>query len=87
MHRADTPINMQVYNAQDEMDEWEVHKKLKGEYGLDDDSNRKEWLMTRKAHLKNTQEVEPKEIKQQAGKAAGSGRQGGGGPGKKQQYS
>ena len=68
---------MQVYNAQDEMDEWEVHKKLKGEYGLDDDS--KEWLM---AHLKKW-----KLIKQQAGKAAAASGRGGGGSGKKQAFS
>ena len=78
MHRADTPINM-LYNAEDELNEWKIHKQLKESYGWEDDS--KEWLATVKAHHKKW-----KKIKQQAGKAAGSGR-GGGGSGKKMQFS
>ena len=78
MHRADTPINM-LYKAEDELFEWKIHKQLKESYGWEDDS--KEWLVTVKAHHKKW-----KKIKQQAGKAAGSGR-GGGGSGKKMQFS
>ena len=78
VHRADTPINM-LYNAQDELDEWKIHKQLKESYGWEDDS--KEWLSTVKVHHKKW-----KKIKLQSGKAAGSGR-GGGGSGKKMQFS
>ena len=78
MHRADTPINM-LYKASDELNEWKIHIELKESYGWEDDS--KEWLATVKAHHKKW-----KKIKQQAGKAAGSGR-GGGGSGKKMQFS
>ena len=78
MHRADTPINM-LYNASDELYEWKIHIQLKESYGWEDDS--KEWLATVKVHHKKW-----KKIKQQAGKAAGSGR-GGGGSGKKLQFS
>ena len=53
--------------------------QLKESYGWEDDS--KEWLATVKVHHKKW-----KKIKQQAGKAAGSGR-GGGGSGKKMQFS
>ena len=52
---------MQVYNAQDEMDEWEVLKNLKREYGYTDEST--EWRAMRKAHLKKWNI-----FKQQAGK-------------------
>ena len=79
VHRADTPINM-LYNAQDELDEWKVQMQLKESYGWDDDD--KEWLATLKVHHKKWN----KKIKQQAGKAARSGR-GGGGSGKKMQFS
>ena len=68
-----------LYNAQDELDEWKIHKQLKESYGWEDDS--KEWLSTVKVHHKKW-----KKIKLQAGKAAGSGR-GGGGSGKKMQFS
>ena len=78
VHRADTPINM-LYNAQDELDEWKIHKQLKESYGWEDDS--KEWLSTVRVHHKKW-----KNIKLQSGKAAGSGR-GGGGSGKKMQFS
>ena len=78
MHRADTPINM-LYKASDELDEWKVQMQLKESYGWDDDD--KEWLATLKVHHKKW-----KKIKQQAGKAARSGR-GGGGSGKKMQFS
>ena len=78
MHRADTPINM-LYKASDELNEWKIHIELKESYGWEDDS--KEWLATVKAHHKKW-----KKIKQHAGKAAGSGR-GGGGSGKKMQFS
>ena len=70
---------MQVYTAQDELDEWKVQMQLKESYGWDDDD--KEWLATLKVHHKKW-----KKIKQQAGKAARSGR-GGGGSGKKMQFS
>jgi hypothetical protein len=69
---------MQVYTAQDELDEWKIQLELKESYGWEDDS--KEWLATVKVHHKKW-----KKIKQQAGKAAGSGR-GGGGSGKKMQF-
>ena len=68
-----------LYNAQDELDEWKVQMQLKESYGWDDDD--KEWLATLKVHHKKW-----KKIKQQAGKAARSGR-GGGGSGKKMQFS
>ena len=68
-----------LYNAEDELYEWKIHKQLKESYGWEDDS--KEWLSTVKVHHKKW-----KKIKQQAGKAAGSGR-GGGGSGKKMQFS
>jgi hypothetical protein len=68
-----------LYNAQDELDEWKIHKQLKESYGWEDDS--KEWLSTVKVHHKKW-----KKIKLQSGKAAGSGR-GGGGSGKKMQFS
>jgi hypothetical protein len=70
---------MQVYTAQDELDEWKVQMQLKESYGWDDDD--KDWLATLKVHHKKW-----KKIKQQAGKAARSGR-GGGGSGKKMQFS
>ena len=70
---------MQVYIAQDELDEWKVQMQLKESYGWDDDD--KDWLATLKVHHKKW-----KKIKQQAGKAARSGR-GGGGSGKKMQFS
>ena len=54
-------------------------KELKSEYGHTDDN--KEWLLMRKAHLKKW-----KLIKQQAAKAAASGRGGEGGSGKKQAF-
>ena len=68
-----------LYKASDELNEWKIHIELKESYGWEDDS--KEWLATVKAHHKKW-----KKIKQQAGKAAGSGR-GGGGSGKKMQFS
>jgi len=68
-----------LYNAQDELDEWKIHKQLKESYGWEDDS--KEWLSTVRVHHKKW-----KKIKLQSGKAAGSGR-GGGGSGKKMQFS
>ena len=68
-----------LYNAEDELYEWKIHKQLKESYGWEDDS--KEWLATVKVHHKKW-----KKIKQQSGKAAGSGR-GGGGSGKKMQFS
>ena len=70
---------MQVYTAQDELDEWKIQLELKESYGWEDES--KEWLSMKKAHIKKW-----KLIKAQAGKAAGSGR-GGGGSGKKMQFS
>ena len=70
---------MQVYTAQDELDEWKIQLELKESYGYEDES--KEWLSMKKAHIKKW-----KLIKAQAGKAAGSGR-GGGGSGKKMQFS
>jgi hypothetical protein len=70
---------MQVYTAQDELDEWKIQLELKESYGWEDDN--KEWLATVKVHHKKW-----KKIKQRAGKAAGSGR-GGGGSGKKMQFS
>ena len=79
VHRADTPINM-LYKAEDELYEWKIHKQLKESYGWEDDS--KEWLSTVRVHHKKW-----KKIKQQAGKAAGSGRGGGGSGGKKMQFS
>ena len=68
-----------LYNAEEELYEWKIHKQLKESYGWEDDS--KEWLATVKVHHKKW-----KKIKQQSGKAAGSGR-GGGGSGKKMQFS
>ena len=68
-----------LYNAEDELYEWKIHKQLKESYGWEDDS--KEWLSTVKVHHKKW-----KKIKLQSGKAAGSGR-GGGGSGKKMQFS
>ena len=68
-----------LYNASDELYEWKIHIQLKESYGWEDDS--KELLATVKVHHKKW-----KKIKQQAGKAAGSGR-GGGGSGKKMQFS
>ena len=80
-HRADTPISMQVYNAQDELQEWEIYMQLKKCYKWEDDD--KDWLATKSAHHKKW-----KLIKQQSGKAAGSGRQGPGAlPVQKKQYS
>ena len=38
---------MQVYNAQDELNEWEIHEKLKERYRWKDDD--KEWLATKTA--------------------------------------
>jgi hypothetical protein len=67
-----------LYNAEDALYEWKIHIQLKESYGWEDDS--KEWLATVKVHHKKW-----KKIKQQAGKAAGSGR-GGGGSGKKMQF-
>ena len=68
-----------LYNASDELYEWKIHIQLKESYGWEDDS--KEWLSTVKVHHKKW-----KKIKLQSGKAAGSGR-GGGGSGKKMQFS
>ena len=67
------------YNASDELYEWKIHVQLKESYGWEDDS--KEWLSTVKVHHKKW-----KKIKQQSGKAAGSGR-GGEGSGKKMHFS
>jgi hypothetical protein len=69
-----------LYKAEDELYEWKIHIQLKESYGWEDDS--KEWLATVKVHHKKW-----KKIKQQAGKAAGSGRGGGGSGGKKMQFS
>ena len=72
---------MQVYTAQDEMDEWVLCKELKEEYGYTNDS--KEWLAMRKAHLQKW-----KVIKRAAAKAACRvGRGGGGGSGRTQAFS
>ena len=39
-----------LYNAEDELYEWKIHKQLKESYGWEDDT--KEWLATVKAHHK-----------------------------------
>ena len=71
---------MQVYTAQDELDDFMTLKELQGRYGYTDES--KEWLNMRKAHLQKW-----KIIKKQAVKAALRGRGGGGRSGRKQAFS
>ena len=70
---------MQVYTAQDELDDFMTLKELQGRYGYTDES--KEWLNMRKAHLQKW-----KIIKKQAVKAALRGRGGGGRSGRKQSF-